>query len=203
MFAASGTLRAEVRPTCTVSIAPPTAAYNAFGGSATVSVTVNSPSCRWSAGSDASWFPFVFEPAAAGNGSFSYVLPQNSTPFARTANIVIRTSTGQTTTHAVSEEKPLGCSYVTVPEELVFTAAGGPAQFTVVATPADCRWTSSHNLSSYGVFIVSGLSDTGTAMVQYFVPEHGRNVDVDGYIEIAGLSGLNPRGRHHVIIRKR
>jgi hypothetical protein len=35
------------------------------------------------------------------------------------------------------------------------------------------------------------------------VPAQSRSVDVEGYIEIAGLSGLNPNGRHHVILLKR
>ena len=139
--AASGTLRAEVRPTCAVSIAPATAAYGAFGGSATVNVTVNSASCRWSARSDATWFPFVFDAANPGSGSFSYSLPPNSTPVARAAALTIETSTGQRTTHTITEDRPLGCSYVTVPEELIFTASGGSGQFTVVTTPGDCTWS--------------------------------------------------------------
>jgi hypothetical protein len=35
------------------------------------------------------------------------------------------------------------------------------------------------------------------------VQAHTRTFDADGYIEIAGLSGLNPNGRHHVVIQKR
>ena len=60
-----GSVHADIRPTCTVTVSPPTALY-AFGGSATVNVSVN---CRrrWSA-RRAPWFPFVFDaatPAAA------------------------------------------------------------------------------------------------------------------------------------------
>jgi hypothetical protein len=32
---------------------------------------------------------------------------------------------------------------------------------------------------------------------------HTRSVDADGFIEIAGLSGQNPNGRHHVVLLKR
>jgi len=200
---ASGTLRAEVRPACTVSIAPASAAYTAFGGSATVNVTVDSPSCRWNARSDAAWFPFVFDAATAGSGAFTYSLPPNSTVAARTAVLTIETSTGQKATHAISEERPLGCSYVTVPQETVFTASGGSGQFTVVATPGDCRWSLVNAMSALGVSITSGFSGTGNGLVRYTVQAHTRSVDADGYLEIAGQSGLNPNGRHLVVILKR
>jgi hypothetical protein len=181
---ASGTLRADVRPTCTVSIAPGSAAYTAFGGSATINVTVNSPSCRWNARSDAAWFPFVFDAANPGSGPFE-------------------TSTGQKTAHTITEDKPLGCSYVTVPDAITFTASGGSGQFTVVTTPGDCRWSLVNAMSALGVSITSGFSGTGNGLVRYTVQAHTRSVDADGYLEIAGQSGLNPNGRHLVVILKR
>jgi hypothetical protein len=198
-----GSIHADVRPTCTVTVSPPAAAFNAFGGSATINVSVNSASCRWSARSDAAWFPFTFEAPAPGSGSFTYTLPSNSTVSARTASIIVETATAQTATHAITEDRPLGCSYVTQPEEIVFTAAGGTGQFNVVATPNDCRWTLVNVMSALGVSITSGFGGTGNALVRYSVQAHTRSVDADGYIEIAGLSGLNPNGRHHVVILKR
>jgi hypothetical protein len=200
---AKGTLHVDVKPTCAVSVAPATAAYSAFGGSATVTVTVNSPSCGWTARSDAAWFPFSLQPATPGSGSFTYSVPSNSTVSPRTANIIVETATGMTVTHAITEEKPAGCSYVAQPEELTFTASGGTGQFTVVATPNDCHWNLVNGLSTLGVSINSGFSGTGNGLVRYSVQAHTRSVDADGYIEIAGLSGLNPNGRHHVVILKR
>jgi len=44
---------------------------------------------------------------------------------------------------------------------------------------------------------------TGGGLVRYSVQAHTRAVDADGYIEIAGLSGLNPNGRHHIILPRR
>jgi hypothetical protein len=200
---ASGTLRADVRPACAVSIAPASAAYAAFGGSATINVTVDSASCRWSARSDAAWFPFVIDAANPGSGSFTYTLPPNSTTVARSAALTIETSTGQKAVHAISEDRPLGCSYVTVPEELVFTASGGTGQFSVVTTPGDCQWNLVNGMSALGVSITSGFGGFGSGQVRYSVQAHTRSIDADGYLEIAGLSGLNPNGRHHVVIRKR
>jgi hypothetical protein len=200
---ASGTLRAEVRPACAVSITPASASYGAFGGTSTVTVSVDSASCRWSARSDASWFPFVMDAATPGSGSFTYTLPPNSTPFARTATLTVETANGQRAVHGITEDKPAGCSYVTQPEEITFTASGGTGQFTVVTTPGDCQWNLVNGMASLGVSITSGFNGVGTRLVRYSVQAHTRAVDADGYLEIAGLSGLNPNGRHHVIIQKR
>jgi hypothetical protein len=198
-----GSVHADIRPTCTVTVSPPSALYTAFGGSATVTVSVNSASCRWSARSDAPWFPFVFDAANPGSGSFSYTLPPNSTPSARTTALTIETTTGQKAAHAITEDKPLGCSYVTQPEEIVFTASGGTGQFTVTATPGDCQWNLVNGMSALGVSVTAGFSGTNGTLVRYSVQAHTRSVDADGFLEIAGLSGLNPNGRHHVVILKR
>lgn len=199
-----GSMTVGVRPVrCAVSIFPGTAAFGPFGGAANVQVMVSAASCRWSARSDAPWLPFAFEPAAAGSADFSYAAPANSTTAPRTANIVVTTSTGDTAVHAITVDRPSGCSYVTQPEEAVFTASGGTGQFTVVATPNDCRWNVVNGLSSLGVQITAGFSGTGGGLVRYSVQAHTRSVDADGYIEIAGLSGANPNGRHHIILLKR
>ena len=199
-----GTLHADIkRVACDVTIAPPSATYGAFGGSATIAVTLASQSCRWTARSDAGWFPFSFDPGKAGDGSFTYALPANSTPDRRSANIIVEASTGQQALHAINEDRPAGCSYVTQPAELTFSASGGTGQFNVITTPNDCRWNAVSTLSNLGVFISSGFSGIGAGTVRYTVQAHTRTVDADGYIEIAGLSGLNPNGRHHVVLPKR
>ena len=198
-----GSVHADIRPTCTVTVSPPTALYTAFGGSATVNVSVNSPSCRWSARSDAPWFPFVFDAANPGSGSFSYTLPPNSTVSVRSTALTIETSTGQKATHSITEDRPLGCSYVTQPEEIVFTASGGTGQFTVHATPGDCQWNMVNGMSALGVSVTTGFSGHDGTLVRYTVQAHTRSVDADGFLEIAGQSGLNPNGRHHVVILKR
>jgi hypothetical protein len=196
-----GSLRADVKPTCTISLTPATVSFGPFGGAATIVVTVNSNSCQWTARSTAGWFPFTA--SGTGSGPLAYTVPPNSTPGDRTASLIVETSTAQSASLAISQSKPLGCSYVTVPEELTFPASGGTGQFTVVTTPGDCRWTVVNGLSSLGVSITSGFSGTGSALVRYAVQAHTRTTDADGYIEVSGLSGLNPNGRHHVVIQKR
>src|SRR5690349_15769017 len=75
-----GTLGVGVRPLrCSVTISPTTATFDPFGGAGAVQVQVSAAACKWSARSDAPWLPFAFEPPAAGNGSFGYTAPANST----------------------------------------------------------------------------------------------------------------------------
>ena len=198
-----GVLHTDVQSTCTVSLNPSAASFTAFGGTGTATVTVNSPSCRWTARSDAAWLPFTFDPGTPGSGSFTYSLPPNSTASARTASLIVQTSTAQSAALAITEDRPAGCSYVTQPEELTFTASGGSGQFNVIATPSDCRWNLVNGMSALGVSVTSGFSGTGNGLVRYTVQAHVRTIDADGYIEIAGLSGLNPNGRHHVVLLKR
>jgi Bacterial Ig-like domain (group 2)/Putative binding domain, N-terminal len=199
-----GTMGVGVRPVpCPVSLSPATAAFGPFGGSGSVQVLVGAASCRWSARSDAPWLPFTFEPAAPGSGIFSYTAPANSTTAPRTANIVVTTATGETTVHAITVNRTTGCSYVTDPEENVFTASGGTGQFRVVTTPNNCQWNLVNGMQALGVQITQGFSGTGAGTVRYSVQAHTRDVDADGYLEIAGLSGDNPNGRHHIVIKKR
>jgi hypothetical protein len=199
-----GTIGVGVRPVrCALSISPATATFGPFGGAGSVQVLVSAAACRWSARSDAPWLPLVFEPATAGSGTFGYSAPANSTTAPRTANIIVTTSTGESAVHVVTVNRTTGCSYVTEPEEAVFTAAGGTGQFRVVTTPNDCRWNLVNGMQSLGVQVTSGFSGTGAGLVRYSVQAHTRAVDADGYIEIAGLSGDNPNGRHHIVLPKR
>jgi trimeric autotransporter adhesin len=199
-----GTIGVGVRPVrCALSISPATATFGPFGGAGSVQVLVSAPACRWSARSDAPWLPLVFDPPTAGSGTFGYSAPANSTTAPRTANIVVTTSTGESALHAVTVNRTTGCSYVTDPEDAVFTAAGGTGQFRVITTPNDCRWNLVNGMQSLGVQVTSGFSGTGAGQVRYSVQAHTRDVDADGYLEIAGLSGDNPNGRHHIVLRKR
>jgi hypothetical protein len=199
-----GTIGVGVRPIpCALTVSPPSATFGPFGGTGSVQVQVSHPSCRWSARSDTPWLPFAFESQAPGSGTFAYTAPANSTTAARTATIVVTTSTGEAATHAVTVDRTTGCSYVTDPEASSFSAAGGTGQFRVVTSPNDCRWNVVNTLQALGVQITSGFSGTGGGLVRFTVQAHTRDVDADGYIEIAGLSGANPNGRHHVVLRRR
>ena len=75
--------------------------------------------------------------------------------------------------------------------------------FDVITSPADCSWFARTTAGDFGVFVASGFNGIGARRVTYTVEAHTRSVDVDGFIEIHGLSGLNPPGRHRVTILKR
>ncbi len=201
---ARGSVGVAVRAVrCALSISPGTATFGPFGGGGQVQVLVSAASCRWSARSDAPWLPLVYEPSAPGSGTFTYTAPANSTTAPRTANIVVTASTGESTVHAVTVDRTTGCSYVADPEGAEFSASGGTGQFRVITSPGDCRWNLVNGLQALGVQVTSGFSGTGSGTVRYSVQAHTRDVDADGYIEIAGLSGANPNGRHHVVLRRR
>jgi len=85
----------------------------------------------------------------------------------------------------------------------VFPASGGTGQFNVVTTPSNCQWNLVNGMESLGVRITQGWSGVGNTLVRYSVQAHTRDVDADGYLEIAGLSGQNPNGRHHIVLKKR
>ena len=199
---ASGTIRLDVRR-CALALTPPTVAIDAFGGSRTLQVATSPGGCRWTARSEAPWLGVPADAPREGSGSLSYTVAANSAPDARSGNLVITTADGTAATHAVSQGRPASCSYVTRPDTLTFTAAGGTGAFDVIATPSDCRWTLSNTLSAMGVYLTGAYGGTGNGRVGYLVQAHSRPVDVDGYIEVNGLSGLNPPGRHHIIVLKR
>jgi len=199
-----GALRAEIKRTaCEVTLSASTGHFNAFGGSGSVSVSVVPADCRWTVTSDTpAWLP-VNEPARTGSGTFTYAVPFNSGTETRAATLSVAPSAGNAALHVVSQDRPVSCSYVTKPDSATFTAAGGTGSFDVVATPSDCQWRASTTLGAFGVSITSGLSGTGSGRVTYSVSAHTRSVDVDGFVEIAGLSGANPPGQHRVGVLKR
>jgi hypothetical protein len=199
-----GSLRAEIaRPSCDVTLSAATGHFNAFGGAGTLMVTVNPATCRWSATSDTpAWLP-VNEPSRTGSGAVNYTVPYNSGVDPRSATITVLATSGQSAQHVVSQDRPVSCSYVTRPDSATFTAAGGSGSFDVITTPADCQWRASTTLGAFGVFITNGFSGTGAGRVTYTISAHTRSTDVDGFVEIAGLSGVNPPGQHRITILKR
>jgi hypothetical protein len=197
-----GTIHFDVRR-CALTLTPPAVTVDAFGGSQTLQVATSASGCKWTARSPASWLSVASDAPIQGSGALSYTVQANSTPDARTAGIVVTTADGATATQAVSQSRPASCSYVTRPDTLTFTAAGGTGSFDVMTTPSDCRWTVTNTMSSLGVWISTYSGGIGDGRISYVVQAHTRTIDVDGYIEIHGLSGQNPPGRHRIVVLKR
>jgi hypothetical protein len=193
-----GRLEVEVaRPAgCRYTLNPPRLIFSAFGGTASVQVTTSSSDCRWRVRSDASWFPYTFDPNRSGNGVFNYTLPGNSTTTAREAEFVILDGgSNAATAHVVEQERPVSCSYVTSPRESRVPLAGGTVTFSVITDPPDCRWTAS--FSTFSFSLVSPSSGQGATTIT--VVARPRTFDTSDFIDIRGLSGQNPPGRHRVV----
>ncbi len=120
----------------------------------------------------------------------------------RTANIVITTSSGQTVAHAVGRSHHGVQLRDAARGSRVHWPPAARAQFNVIATP-DCRWTPRERHAGarreYHVRAtvepVAGWSAT--------VQAHTRQVGADGCLEIAGMSGAYPNGRHRIVLLKR
>jgi hypothetical protein len=192
-----GSLGITVSTGCQLTLNPPRMAFGPFSNYATVNVTAVPSDCRWSVTSDAAWLPFTYDPGRSGNGSFYYSVPGNSTPSARSANLIVRGTDGVTAIHGIEQEKPQSCSYVVNPDRSSFSLAGGTASFQVDTTPDDCRWTAYID-SFYGV-IVTGQSGTGDGSVTFRV--NPSSYQRDGSVQIRGLSGQNPPGVHTFSLR--
>ena len=198
-----GSLRVDIRrPSCDLTISPPTASFTAFGGTSTLQVSVSPADCRWSPRASVAWLS-LDGAERTGSGSVSYTVAPNSGVADRNSTVTIAAATGQSAAHQLTQARPLGCSYVLSPDTATFSSAGGSGVVDVVTTPGDCQWRTSTTLGSFGVLITSEFSGTGSGRIRYTVQSHTRTVDVDGFLEVAGLSGLNPPGRQHIIIQKR
>lgn len=189
-----GSLGISVAPQsgCRVTLSPDRLTFGPFANSATVQVTAVPSDCRWTVSSDASWLPFRFDPGRSGSGGFSYSVPGNSTPAARTARLIVSAAGATSAVHTIDQERPRSCSYVVRPERTTLTRAGGNATFQVDSTPNDCRWTAA--IPSYYGSIVSGQSGTGDGTVVFNV--RSVNYEITDTVEIRGLSGENPPGIH-------
>ena len=199
-----GSLHTEVRkPGCeATTVAPVALTFNAFGTySGVIQVTTPLSDCRWTAKSDADWLNFQFDPARSGSGNFTYSVPANTTPAARSAHIVVTLGATQVV-HTVRQEPPVSCSYVVKPEQHLFTASGGTNFFDVVATPATCTWRATASTYS-GIHITGGASATGGGRVTYSVDANFYSFQREEAIQVAGLSGANPPARHVVKVASR
>jgi len=186
---------------CSARLDRPRLVYGAFGGSSTLAVTLTKSDCRWNATSDVSWLRISGQPAVSGTGNISYSVAANSTPTSRDGHLTIHINDGPSVVHDVSQEKPLGCSYVTSPDAATFTSAGGAGSFEVITTPGDCQWLIT---DAWELVKLTGVSSgTGRTTVTYSVLPNKYSFTYDVYFDVRGLSGLNPPGRHRVAIQPR
>ena len=206
--AVAGSLHLEIRHSgCeSATLSPAVFVYNAFGSSATVTVTTPRSDCRWTAQSDVNWMHFTndrttYDPGRSGNGQFSYTVMPNNSPNQRSGRIVVSFGEAAQLVHSVSQEPPVSCSYVATPDRSNFAASGGSGSFQLVTTPSNCSWTAKAYYSFYGIRLTSSATGTGSQRVTFAVDAIPTPYDRDGYVEIAGLSGANPSAIHNIHVR--
>lgn len=74
---------------CTVTLSSGSATIAGSGGTGSVTVSVNSPSCAWSASTDAGWLTITSGQSGTGNGTVTYSAASNDVPQQRSAVITI------------------------------------------------------------------------------------------------------------------
>ena len=139
-------------PVCTYTIAPPTSAFTADGGSGSVAVTAPA-SCAWSASAGASWLTITGQSSGSGSGSVAYSVAAATTTDARSATLTIA---GETHTVTQQGRTPVTCTYDIAPATADVGAEETGGTFTVTApsTPGayKMRWRMYRASPSYTNF---------------------------------------------------
>ena len=151
--------QAAAVPTCSFTIAPPSANIGPDPGSATVTVTASAPTCAWTTVSNAGWITIVSGGGGTGSGSVALSFAANSAD-ARTGTATIA---GQTFT-VTQAAAPPPCTFSISPEAQTFDSTGGTVAVTVTASQPTCAWAATSQLP--WVTFTGPASGTGSGAVQ-------------------------------------
>ena len=189
--------QAAAPPPCTYGIAPTSWTVAASGGSTAVAISASTPTCGWTATSDAGWVT-VSPASGSGTGTVTATASANAGA-GRTAILTIAGSTVTVIQAAVA------CTYTLSPTLLSMTATGGSANVTVMTNLGTCAWTVTNPVSWLTVTPTSG---TGTGSVSVTLsPNTGTTRQatvVIGWqslgVSQAGVPGQPPQPAANVII---
>jgi all-beta uncharacterized protein/BACON domain-containing protein len=162
---------------CSFSIAPPSQAVDASGGTGTIAVTAGA-GCGWTASASAPWISVTGGSPGSGNGSVTFTVAPNGDPAPRSATITIG---GQTFT--VNQGAVAPCSFTIAPGGQAVDPAGGGGSVAVTAGPS-CAWTAVSNAD--WIAIASLPSGTGNGGVDFTAAANGTGAPRSGTITIAG-----------------
>jgi hypothetical protein len=191
-----GKLSVEVSRVCLYTLTPVRVVFGAFGGFQSVAVAASSADCRWTAASDAAWFPFAHNPNVSGSSSVSYNLPANTTPEPRSVRIIVTGTDGASAAHSVEQEKPI-CSYTTIPGRSTIPVGVSSGSFRVDVTPDDCRWNVVPTSGLPSIAVTSQVSNnTGDGTVTFVVPT---NTSPLGSIRVVAVPNTSPSYEHELI----
>lgn len=158
---------------CSTTISPTASTPTHAGGSGTVAVSANAPSCAWTAASNAAWISVTSGASGSGSGNVSYNVGANAATTSRTGTVTIANQT-LTVTQAGAP-----CTYSVAPT----VASIGPsasANTISVTTAAGCAWTATETAT--WISITNGASGSGSGTVTYSVTANpgitARNADL-------------------------
>jgi hypothetical protein len=178
-----GNIGAEVIPSCSYSISPPSSTVSGGGGSGSVSVTVEA-GCAWTASTNPGswdWIGITSGWSGSGNGTVNYIVLANNTGSARTGTLTIA---GQTFT--ITQQAGGGCTYSIFPLSQTLSSGSSSGSVTVTVGP-NCPWSASTNPGSWDwIGIASGTNGSGNGTVNYFVFANNTGSTRTGTLTIAG-----------------
>jgi hypothetical protein len=146
---------------CDLTLSAPSQAFAAAGGSGSVGVTANLPSCQWSAVANDAWITVTGGAAGAGNGSVSFSVAANPGA-ARVGTLTIAGTTFSVLQGAA------GCTYSLFSWSSTWGPEGGAGgQTRVYANQPSCTWNAFSNVP--WVTITAGHSGTGSELVTFDV----------------------------------
>jgi uncharacterized protein (TIGR03437 family) len=145
---------------CTFAFTPSSASYAFGGGNGSFMVQPTPSSCTWAGTTTSDWISISSGAGGPGNGTLSYGVAPNPTPFVRMGNINVGAQTFSI------REDAAPCVTSLAPGTANVAAGGGSGSFRVTVTPNGCTWTAT---ASGFVTVTSGASGTNTGTVGYTV----------------------------------
>ena len=155
----SFTVNQEAAP-CAFELSAAGAHLPAAGGTGSVNVISNRPSCAWTAVTGAAWISVTSGAAGAGNGTTTFTVAAN-TGDVRLGTIVIAEHT------FTIEQDPVPCAYSLSSPSASFAAAGGDGSVGVTANIQGCGWSAVANAG--WITVTGGAAGTGNGTVSYTV----------------------------------
>jgi hypothetical protein len=151
---------------CAFTISPSSISIGVNGGSGTISVSPNLPSCAWTASSTVNWITITSGASGTGNGTVAYSVAANTGTLERTGTITI----GGVAVTVTQSGPSVLCTYTITPTTQAFGSIGGTGTITVAPSMSTCGWRSVSNVA--WITVTSG-SATGAGTATYRVASNG------------------------------
>jgi hypothetical protein len=166
---------------CTYAIDPTSIAADPSGTTASIAIAAT-PSCPWTASSNAPWITISAGASGSGNGTVRFTVTANGGP-SRSGTI---TAAGQT----FAVQQGTGCSYSLSSSGQNVAAAGGSGSVNVSAG-SGCSWTATSHAT--WLTVTSGASGSGNGSVNFTAAAH-TGTSREGTLTIAGKSFVVTQG---------